>query len=168
MPIRLGPKTRFGVCFLSCLGWQWISYKVGSLPVVDKYQGYTFICTTRASGRGIIMDTGSTDLSSEQTYIVANYLISPFTEIMSLRIQMKKQNHQGSSLCWIYTLEPSLCLSIQDSVTAFQITFFCFKHWKECYFLSFFSKNGGQPMMIHSYFPYNIAMSSMNFCSKLW
>ena len=125
MPIKLGPKTRFGVCFFSCLGWQWISYKWGSFSVVDKYLGCTFICTSRTSGRGIIMYTSNTDLSSEQTCIVTNWLISPFTERMSLgfgfNLQMQSQKLQGSSLCRIYTLESSLCLSIQDSLWLFRI-----------------------------------------------
>ena len=118
------PKNTFWGMFLSCLGWQWISYKGGSFPVVDKYLGCTFICTSRTSGRGIIMYTGNTDLSSEQTCIVTNWLISPFTERMSLgfgfNLQMQSQKLQGSSLCRIYTLESSLCLSIQDSLWLFR------------------------------------------------
>ena len=58
-------------------GWHWISYKGGRFPVVEEYLRCTFICISRASERGIIMDTDSTDLSSEQTYIVAqNYFNS--------------------------------------------------------------------------------------------
>ena len=68
------PNNTFWRMFLSWLGWQWISYRGGSFRVVDECLGWTFVCTTRASERGIIMDTGITDLSSEQTYIVTNYM----------------------------------------------------------------------------------------------
>ena len=63
------PKSTF-LGYVFVMSWLTVSFlQGGSFPVVDKYLGCTFICTSRASGRGIItMDTGYTDLSTEQTY----------------------------------------------------------------------------------------------------
>ena len=67
------PKSTF-LGYVFVMSWLTVSFlQGGSFPVVDKYLGCIFICTSRASGRGIItMDTGYTDLSTEQTYIVTN------------------------------------------------------------------------------------------------
>ena len=135
---------------------------------MDKYLGCTFICSSRASGRGIIMDTGSTVLISEQTlyrYQLTNQSIHRKNiPKFWLQLHIKRQNLRGSSLCRIYTIEPSLFLSIHCD---FSGHIFLYQMVKESSAF-FFSKNGGQLMMMmdHSYFPYNIVICRINFCSK--
>ena len=159
---------------MSGLGLQRIFCKGGSFSVVDKYLGCTFICTSRASGRGIIMETGSTDLSSEQSCIVTNWLFSPFKERMSLgfgfSLQMKSQNLEGSSLCRIYTPESSLCLS--GLIVAFHDIFLAIHRFKiivkeyypmHCFLLQ---RLWSAADWDHSYFANNVVISSMNLCSK--
>ena len=98
------------------LGWQWVSYKWCSFPVVDKHLRSNFICTSRASGRGIIMETGSyrfefrTNIHCYQLTNQSIYRKNIPRFWLQFTVEELKSSGQQRN-----TLVPSLCLSIQDS-----------------------------------------------------